>query len=254
MKQEERSTGQQWNPELYARFAAFVPKMGEALLALLKPQAGERILDLGCGDGALSEKIAASGAVVLGIDESAQMVEAAARRGVTARRLDAYELDYRGEFDAVFSNAALHWMKDPGRVIAGIARALKPGGRFVAEMGGQGNIAAIMVAMLAVLKYRGLDARSVVPYYPGVEEYRARLQSGGFLVDYIELFPRPTPLADGMAAWLDTFGHHFFRLLPSAERAPARDEVVELLKPLLCDPKGNWTADYVRLRFAARLS
>jgi trans-aconitate methyltransferase len=249
---EERSTGQQWNPELYSRFASFVPRLGEAVLALLKPRAGERILDLGCGDGVLTEKIAACGALVIGIDESARMVEAAARRGVTARRLDAHELDYRNEFDAVFSNAALHWMKDPDRVIGGVARALKPGGRFVAEMGGQGNVAAIMVAMLAVFKYRGVDARSAVPYYPGVEEYRERLASGGFSVEYIEIIPRPTPLADGMAAWLDTFGHHFFRLLPPAHRKSARDEVVELLRPLLCDARGNWFADYVRLRFAAR--
>jgi trans-aconitate methyltransferase len=254
MEQNQRSTGQQWNPELYARFASFVPKLGEALLALLKPKAGEHILDLGCGDGALSEKIVAAGAVVVGIDESAQMLDAAARRGIKVRQLDAHELDYRGEFDAVFSNAALHWMKDPDRVIAGVARALKPGGRFVAEMGGCGNVAAIMVALLAALKHRGIDGRSALPYYPSVEEYRARLESAGFSVDYIELIPRPTPLPDGIAAWLDTFGHHFLHLLPAAERVSVRDEVVELLRPLLCDWKGNWIADYVRLRFAAHLS
>jgi trans-aconitate methyltransferase len=253
MNRPERSTGQQWNPDLYGKFGSFVPKMGEALLALLEPKAGERVLDLGCGDGALSTKIAASGALVVGVDASAQMISAAIRRGIQARQLDAHEMDYENEFDAVFSNAALHWMKDPDRVIAGVARALKHGGRFVGEMGGYGNVAAIMVATLATLKHRGVDGRGAVPYFPAVDEYRTRLERGGFMVDYIQLIPRPTPLPNGMPAWLDTFGNHFFSLLAPDERAAARDEVVELLRPLLCDWKGNWIADYVRLRFAAKL-
>ncbi|SRR5579875_43386 len=242
-----------WSPERYAKDAAFVPQLGEALLELLKPKAGERILDLGCGEGTLTEKIAQSGAEVVGVDVSPEMVEAAKRRGLEVYLLDAHELAYEREFDAVFSNAALHWMKDPARIIANVARALKPGGRFVAEMGGHGNVAAITVALLAVVKARGVDARDAVPYFPTAEEYRERLEAGGFVVDYITLFPRPTPLAAGMEGWIDVFGAAYLSRLPEAERPKAKQEAVELLRPLLCDYRGNWTADYVRLRFAAHL-
>jgi SAM-dependent methyltransferase len=143
---------------------------------------------------------------------------------------------------------------DPDAVIAGVARALKPGGRFVAEMGGHGCVAAVTVAMLAVLQRRGVDTQSVIPwYFPTVDDYRARLERAGFIVDYIELIPRPTPLPTGLEGWLQTFGDPLFKQLPEAERATARAEVAALLRPVLCDEQGRWTADYIRLRFAAHL-
>lgn len=247
---------QTWKADRYAQHAHFVPALGKAVLDLLKPVSGERILDLGCGDGALTEKIAASGASVVGIDAAAEMVAAAQARGLDARLIDGMRLNFVAEFDGVFSNAVLHWMKDdPDAVIAGVARALKPGRRFVGEMGGHGCVAAITVAMMAVLERHGVEGKSAIPwYFPTVDDYRARLERGGFSVEYIQLVPRPTPLPTDMAGWLDTFAQPFLRHLPAQSRVGARDEVVALLRPVLCDGAGRWTADYMRLRFVAYLT
>jgi trans-aconitate methyltransferase len=247
---------QTWEAERYAEHARFVPALGQPVLELLRPQPGERILDLGCGDGVLTEKIAAAGATVMGVDASADMVSAARKRGIDARIADGASLEFSREFDAVFSNAALHWMKDkPDAVIAAVARALKPGGRFAGEMGGHGCVAAITVALFAVLERRGIDAKSAAPwYFPTVADYRGRLERAGFNVEYIELIPRPTPLPTDMAGWLDTFAAPFLRRLPEAERIRARDEAIAMLRPVLCDEAGRWTADYMRLRFLARLT
>jgi SAM-dependent methyltransferase len=248
------SSDQIWNPLRYAEHAHFVPALGQPLLELLNVQAGERILDLACGDGVLSKKIADLGGIVVGVDSSSEMVQAANHRGVDARLMDAYDLKFESEFDAVFCNASLHWMKrDPDAVIAGVRRALKPHGRFVAEMGGHGNVAAITVALLAVLQHRGVrDSASASPwYYPTVDEYREKLHRAGFKVEYIELIPRPTLLPTGMKAWLETFALQFFRRLPESEQETALNETVDILRPVLCDQKGRWTADYVRLRFLA---
>jgi len=244
-----------WNADNYAHNAHFVPALGQPVLDLLKPARDERILDLGCGDGVLTEKIAASGASVVAVDGSADMVAASQRRGIDARVMNGLALTFDHEFDAVFSNAALHWMKsDPDAVIAGVARALKPGGRFVAEMGGHGCVAAIIVSMLAVLHRRGIDTEGITPwYFPTVDDYRGRLEKAGFTVDYIELIPRPTPLPTAMEGWLETFGNPLLKLLPEGDRMAARDEVIALLRPVLCDERGRWTADYIRLRFAAHL-
>jgi trans-aconitate methyltransferase len=245
-----------WSAERYARHAHFVPALGQPVLDLLEPRRGERILDLGCGDGVLTEKIAEAGASVLGVDASPDMVAAARKRGLDARVMDGLRLDFNAEFDAVFSNAALHWMKgDPDAVLTGVARALKPGSRFVGEMGGHGCVAAITVALVVALGRRGVDGKSAIPwYFPTVDDYRGRLERAGFTVEYIELIPRPTPLPTGVAGWLDTFGEPFFRRLPAEDRVGARDEVVELLRPVLCDEAGRWTGDYIRLRFLARIA
>lgn len=245
---------QDWKADRYAQHAHFVPTLGAPVLELLKPQAGERILDLACGDGVLTEKIAASGATVVGVDAAADMIAAARARGLDARVMEGGKLTFAGEFDAVFSNAALHWMKqERDAVIAGVHRALKPGGRFVAEMGGHGCVAAIVVATIAVLERHGIkDAAGSIPwYFPTVDDYRARLERGGFTVDYIELIPRPTPLPTNMAGWLELFGQPLLNQLPAAERAGAVEEVVAKLRPVLCDEQGRWTGDYIRLRFAA---
>lgn len=251
----ESSQRQKWRADCYSEHAHFVPALGQPVLELLKPAPGERILDLGCGDGVLTEKIAASGAIVVGVDAAPDMVNAAKNRGLDARVTDGTNLRFNSEFDAVFSNAALHWMKsDPDAVIAGVARALKPGGRFVAEMGGHGCIAAITVAIVAVMGRYGIDVRPVIPwYFPTVDDYQRRLVGCGFIVDYIELIPRPTPLPTDMAGWLEVFTASFFSRLPAEQRMAARDEVIELLRPVLCDEQGRWTADYMRLRFASHL-
>jgi trans-aconitate methyltransferase len=252
---EERVVRQSWDPERYARNARYVADLGAPVLELLAPKPGERILDLGCGDGALTEKLIQAGASVVGADASEEMVRAARARGIDARAVSAYELPFEREFDAVFSNAALHWMPDADRAISRVARALKPGGRFVAEMGGHGCCAAIIVAISAVLARRGIDARMLNPwYFPTVDDYRVRLERAGFEVDYIALIPRPTPLPAGIEGFLETFAGNFFRDLDAEERARAKAEVAELLKAALCDGAGRWTADYIRLRFAAHLA
>lgn len=252
----DQRPSQTWQPEGYARHAAFVPELGMPVVELLAPKPGERILDLGCGDGALTAKLAGLGCEVVGVDASPEMVAAARARGLDARVVAGEELAFEAEFDAVFSNAALHWMKrDPDAVITAVARALRPGGRFVAEMGGHGNVAAISVALHAALARRGVDARAASPwYFPTPEAYRERLERHGFEVVTIELLPRPTPLPTGIAGWLETFAAPFTRLVPEADRSACLDEVVALLEPQLCDESGRWTADYVRLRFAARLT
>jgi trans-aconitate methyltransferase len=251
----EGKPNQDWKADRYAQHAHFVPALGAPVLDLLRPQAGERILDLGCGDGVLTEKLAASGAVVVGVDAAADMIAAAKRRGLDARVMEGGKLEFLAEFDAVFSNAALHWMAhDRDAVIAGVHRALKPDGRFVAEMGGHGCVAAITVAMIAVLERHGIrDGAATIPwYFPTVDDYRARLERAGFKVEYIELIPRPTPLPTNMAGWIELFAQPFLNRLPAEQRPQAVAEVVEMLRPVLCDEQGRWTGDYIRLRFAAR--
>jgi trans-aconitate methyltransferase len=246
---------QRWNPAGYAEHAHFVPALGQPVLDLLNPQPGERILDLGCGDGVLTEKIAAAGAELVGADSSQEMIDAARQRGLDARLMDATSLIFDREFDAVFSNAVLHWIKsDPDAVIAGVRRALKPRGRFVGEFGGHGCVAAITVALMAALERRGVKHPAIPWYFATVEDYRSKLLRGGFEVDYISLIPRPTPLPTGMRGWLKTFAIPFAALVPERERDAFLDDAVDILRPVLCDEQGNWTADYTRLRFAARIS
>jgi trans-aconitate methyltransferase len=246
---------QVWNAETYAANARFVADLGAPLLELLAPRPGEDVLDLGCGDGALTLKIAESGAQVVGVDGSSDMVAASCAVGVDARVMQGESLAFSHEFDAVFSNAALHWMTKPDDVIAGVKRALRPGGRFIAEFGGHGNVAAITVALMAVVR-RFENCRNMRSpwYFPTADEYAAKLQHHGFVVDQIMLVPRPTPLPTGMEAWLQTFARPFFGALSSAEQQAVLADVIALLQPVLCDANGNWIADYVRLRVAARIA
>jgi trans-aconitate methyltransferase len=243
---------QTWDATEYARKGRFVADLAGGVFELLNPQPGERILDLGCGDGALTRKIADAGAQVVGADSSPEMIRAAQALGLDARLIGGEVLPFQSEFDAVFSNAALHWMHDQDAVLAAVFRALKPGGRFVAEMGGHGNIAAIRVALGAVLRRFGLDGDAGHNYFPTAAAYRSRLENSGFEVRQIELFGRPTPLpASGMRGWLETFRRGLLEQFPDDQREQIIDETISLLKPALCDDEGKWTADYVRLRFVA---
>jgi trans-aconitate methyltransferase len=245
-------TIQTWDAAQYASNGRFVADMAGEVFAMLAPQPGEHILDLGCGDGALTERIAAAGAIVTGCDADPSMLAATAERGITTVHADMRALPFEGEFDAVFSNAALHWVTDQGAVIQGIHRALTPGGRFVAEMGGIGNIAAIRTALQATLLRYGIDAEhEAASFYPSPNAYRALLEANGFRVDRMELQPRPTPLKMDMEQWLRIFRKGALGRLNEKDREDAVADTAKLLETILRDSDGNWTGDYVRLRFAA---
>jgi len=246
------STAQTWNPETYARNARFVSDLGSPVVELLAPKPGERILDLGCGDGVLTRKLVDLGCEVVAVDSSAPLIEAASALGLDARVMSAEALVFDNEFDAVFSNAVLHWIKRADPVIAGVHRALKPGGRFVAELGGYGCVDKIRTALVAALNRRGLDGESRVPwYFPTPDDYGARLERAGFRVERIALIPRPTPLPGDVIGWLETFAQSFLDGLSGEARAEYLQEVRTTLEPKLRDGDGTWIADYVRLRFAA---
>jgi SAM-dependent methyltransferase len=248
-----QTQSQTWDPERYARNARFVADLGAPVLELLAPQAGERILDLGCGDGVLTAKLAAMGCNVIGVDASPQQIEAARKLNVDARVMDGENLAFDNEFDAVFSNAALHWMRNPDKVIAGVHRALRPQGRFVAEFGGHGCVAKIKKALVEALNRRNINGEAAIPwFFPTVEDYSQRLTKAGFAINYIALIPRPTPLPGDVTAWLETFAESFTNSLPPADRPAYIAEVQQALRPQLCNAEGQWTADYVRLRFSAR--
>jgi SAM-dependent methyltransferase len=251
----------QWSPADYASNAAFVPAFGGAVVELLAPQPGEMILDLGCGDGVLTQRIMESGARVIGLDASPDMVEAARARGVDAFVADAQALDLEaqaarfGQFDAAFSNAALHWMLDPDAVASGVVAMLKPGGRFVGEMGGEGNVAMLRRGIREELTARGYPVPDEDPqWYPGVEEFVRLYACAGFTQINAQLIPRPTPLPAGVAGWVKTFRAGWLDV--AQVPADARDEVAEAVQARLegdlRQPDGSWVADYIRLRFTMR--
>jgi trans-aconitate methyltransferase len=245
---------QTWDPQAYERNGAFVHRLAGGVLEWLNARKGEFILDLGCGDGQLTQRLASTGAHVLGVDASAEMVAAARERGIEAEQANAELLPFHdGTFDAVFSNAALHWVRDQDGMLDQVHRVLRTGGRFVAEMGGHGNIAAIHVALRAVLGRHGYgDREDGVNYYPTAESYAERLNRHGFAVEQIAIIPRPTKLAEGgMEGWLRTFRRGVLDGLPEDVREAVVKETVALLAPALRDEEGKWVADYVRLRFVA---
>ncbi|HLJ94595.1 MAG TPA: methyltransferase domain-containing protein [Gemmataceae bacterium] len=243
-----------WDPKLYDSRHSFVWKHVQSLFELLAPQARESILDLGCGTGHLTAQLAATGASVLGIDPSTEMIEAAQRSypGLSFEMGDARYLTYVQQFDAVFSNAVLHWVPETERVAKSIFRALKPGGRFVAELGGHGNVRAILVAMQKELEATGHGLVESPWFFPSVGEYASLLETAGLEVTFATLFERPTPLEgrDGMRHWIRMFAGHFLRQVPEDEHEPFFHQIEERLRPVLYRD-GSWFADYRRLRVVA---
>lgn len=244
-------TAQTWNAGEYRENAAFVADLGLPVVGWLSPKAGEHILDLGCGDGGLTLKLTDFGCDVLGVDSSEAMVEAAREQGLRAEVMDGQKLSFDEQFDAVFSNAALHWMKEPEKVVGGFWRSLRRGGRFVGEFGGAGNIQQIETVIRQTLSKK-VDTVVESPwYFPSPGEYQTLLESAGFCVERISLFKRPTPLPGDVSGWLKTFGQPYFAALSEEESLEAMREVVETLRPQLMDSSRTWMADYVRLRFLA---
>jgi SAM-dependent methyltransferase len=236
-----------WDAADYARVGSFVAELGEAALDLLDPQAGERIIDIGCGDGTLTVKIREAGADVVGIDNSLSMVAAAKAKGLDARLMDAADLKFDEAFDAAFSNATLHWVLDKERAARAIWFALKNGARFAGEMGGEGNLAVLRETLDEVLVVRGYGPPTYASnWYPTVEEFAAVYDYAGFKDIDASLIERPTPLDHGVAAWVTTFRKGWLDRagVPDAERAEIAQAVA--------DRVGSNIADYVRLRFIMR--
>ncbi|HUL15794.1 MAG TPA: methyltransferase domain-containing protein [Terriglobales bacterium] len=252
------ATKEKWDAELYDGKHAFVWELAKDLVPLLEPKAGERILDIGCGTGHLTAEIATSGAEVVGIDRSEEMI-AEARKKFPELRFevkDAKELEFAEEFDAVFSNATLHWIGEPERVIEGIARALRPGGRFVAEFGGEGNIAKLIAALHRACKKLGMEfSEEMQPwYFPSVAEYAGLLEKHGLEVRQGALFDRPTPLEDGergLRVWMEMFGGAILKQVPEEKRAALLEGTKRAAREELFR-EGRWVLDYRRLRIVAQ--
>lgn len=245
-----------WDASLYDAKHAFVWQKARGLLEWLTPRDGERILDLGCGTGQLSAEIASSGASVVGLDRSPDMV-AEARKKFPALRFevcDARSLPFHEEFDAVFSNAALHWIPQAEQVIDGVSRALKPGGRFIAEFGGKRNVQNVIAALERGLNELNVPSDGSNPwYYPSVAEYASLLEKHGLEVRQAILFDRPTKLEDGalgLANWIEMFCESFIRRVPEAMRDSYLRAVEAAARPALWK-NDHWELDYRRLRLAA---
>jgi trans-aconitate methyltransferase len=246
---------QNWNAEQYQKDASFVSQLGNSVLELLAPQPGEKILDLGCGDGELTLQIQNYQNYycdVLGIDSSANMIELAKQKGLNAQVLAAENLNYRAKFDAVFTNAVLHWVTDIDEVVNRIYTTLKPEGRFVGEFGGQGNIQSLVNAMSATFQEFKTFGKFNNPwYFPSVEEFSTVLEQAGFTVEYVELIPRPTPLKSGINSWLEIFANGITDCLTPEQKSQFIAKVAKKLKPLIYSDTEGWIADYVRIRFKA---
>ena len=247
----------QWKSALYESKHSFVWRYGADCLELLSPQIGDRILDLGCGTGRLTAQIAASGAIAIGIDQAPTMVAQAQQNypDLQFEVADARNFQFAEPFDAVFSNATLHWIKEPEAVITCIWNALKPGGRFVAEFGGKGNINAIVTAINNALEAVGYPVQPQLNpwYFPSIGDYSMLLEKQGFSVTYATLFPRPTGLEDGengLQNWLEMFANSFLQAIPANKRPSVIQHIENQLRPQLYRD-GTWFADYKRLRVVA---
>ncbi|MCD4758332.1 MAG: 2-isopropylmalate synthase [Arcobacteraceae bacterium] len=240
-----------WDPNRYKKHASFVSDLAMPVVELLNPQENENILDLGCGEGTLALEIKKSGADVIGVDLSKNMVEKTKTKGIDAFVMSATSLDFENQFDAIFSNAVLHWVKDSEIAIQKINKALKKDARFVAEFGGYGNIQNLMIAMEKVFNNNPSWGEFNSPWiFPKDTEYKELLEKNGFKVDYIELIQRPTQI-DDITNWLDVFANGITENLSAEEKIKFKEEVTKLLKPIQYNEKDGWSADYVRLRVKA---
>lgn len=257
MNDDQNQTEKTWNTALYDGKNAFVWKHGRGVVELLAPQPGERILDLGCGTGHLTNQIASAGAEVTGIDKSQSMIEEARRLYPNLRFEigDASNFHFDQSFDAVFSNAAIHWMKDQPGVARCVWNALKPAGRFVAEFGGKGNISALRTALTEAVEAAGekINSEPFARYYPSIGEYATLLEAQGFRMTFATHFDRPTKLDEGekgLNNWLLTFTDNVIESLPANKRQGVIVQVERELKPTLFRD-GSWFADYRRIRIVA---
>jgi trans-aconitate methyltransferase len=240
-----------WDPQAYAKNARFVADLAQPLLELLAPKNDEIIMDLGCGDGALTEKIARE-VTVVGTDASFAQARAAKDRGLSIVVVDGHHLCFKPQFDAVFTNAALHWMEHPGKVVEGVWQCLKTGGRFVGEFGAKGNVETVRSALHAALRRRAVDPLAVDPwYYPSAEDFSNLLANSSFTVHYIEIIQRPTQLPGELLNWMEIFAQPFTNAVEKVHRQSFLDEVCQRCETELRDEEGRWRIDYVRLRFAA---
>jgi trans-aconitate methyltransferase len=245
-----------WDAGLYDEKHSFVWKMAAGLLELLEPKTGQLILDVGCGTGHLAAQIASTGAFVTGIDRSPEMVRQAQEKypQIFFQVMDARQLAFAEKFDAVFSNATLHWIKEAERVVGGISGALKPGGKFVAEFGGKGNVEEFVAA--AERAWDACQFAGTMPnpwYYPSIGEYAALLEANGLEVTYAVLFDRPTPLEDGergLGNWLEMFGEAIVSDMSEEDKQKFVAEVERQAHPALYRD-GGWVMDYRRLRVVA---
>jgi trans-aconitate methyltransferase len=251
------TTKKTWNPGVYDEEHSFVWKAAQGVVELLAPKPGERILDLGCGTGHLTQQIAAAGADVVGVDLSPAMLEEARRNHPDLRFEpgDATSFHFEEAFDAVFSNAVLHWVTDPVAAATRIFAALRPGGRFVAELGGRGNLHVVHGALQAAIREAGHTPReeSSLLYFPSLGEYARVLEGAGFRVTDARHFDRPTPLTGGdlgFRKWVGMFADRFLAVVPEAERDRVLADAQERARPRLYED-GRWSADYVRLRIGA---
>jgi len=246
LSQSAASTSK-WDAADYARVGSFVAELGGAALDLLDPKPGERIIDIGCGEGTLTRKIAERGATVLGIDNSPEMVGAARAQGVDALLLAAEDMQFFAEFDAAFSNATLHWVLEKAQAARAIFRALKPNGRFAGEMGGEGNLKTLREALDEELVIRGyappLESSN---WYASPEEFAAVYESAGFGEIDARLIERPTPIAHGVGEWVTTFRRGWL------DRAGVPQNERSEIGAAVADRHGSDIADYVRLRFIMR--
>ncbi len=246
----------EWNSNLYDNKHSYVFKYGEGLLDLLKPAAGEKILDLGCGTGHLTKLIADSGADVIGIDNSEEMIEQAQKNypSIQFEKMNATDFSFNNKFDAVFTNAVLHWIPEKEKVINCVSNSLRDGGRFVAEFGGKNNVNNVVKAIHKNLRSSGYEQNisRLNWYFPSIGEYTALLEQFGLMVKFASHFDRDTFLDDGLniTDWLDMFGKEFFDGMNLSEKLKIHKSIAEELKSTNFR-EGKWFVDYKRIRILA---
>ena len=252
MNHEKGEAQQRWRSAQYARYTGVIADLATDLIDLLDPQPGQKVLDVGCGDGAFSNHIRARGAEVVGIDPAPDLVRSARLRGIEAHVCAAQDFTQQNVFDKAVSNAVFHWILAPRPALEAVFRALRPGGRFVGELGGEGNIASVMRILEPLLAARGIEFAARNPWnFPSAESWKAELEATGFEIEAVELFERPTPLPTSFGDWIDTFANVLLAGLDASARSELEQEAEAAGEQILRQPDGTWVLDYVRLRFIA---